>query len=622
MIKLFVRILVGLLVIFASTGVTMAFDDKEAIESLRQNKDLNYIFDTNALPTVTIEVAANEWNKQLIYFDANPRHEEYVKANFIFEKEGKTERLDNIGFRIKGGQFSRKRPEGFVRIFHDSANPKWHKAHFTLNFQKYKKKQRFRGLEGMNVRFIKEDPMYVRELYGYDLAKRYGIWLMNYASLAKLYIKVGGDAKPAYFGIYNISEKIGKEFLNRRFKDRGQDEHQKGSLWKNLWTEVGESADLRPESFNPETVGEEKISLNEKDSFRPIYSLQYSKAGLEKASGQYRQFIQNLNTKTGDDFVTWIESAFDVDQFLKTIALYTLLGNWDNYWVSANNYYLYFNEAGRAYYIPYDFDNDLGTTVYYDNIGTQDIMTFGPMNSSRPLVFNILKIQKFRDKFKTYIEELITPSNNLFSFSASSARIMKWQDLIKNHVIDDTGEMTKLEDRTAPWSQTPFYRLLSGNDRGVAPEANWFRTRSVFAMEQIKADKGWKKPVTPQNTELFLKGQFNKWSSNGAYRFTYGNGIYTLNIHLTKNTSYKFVIADKEMKAITHFGASLQDQIVRVGEPIQLYRKVTNPVLTDIQLNTNETGTYKFVLNVTDDENPELAVNLVSIESPGNAGAK
>lgn len=599
---------IALLVFLASAAGAAAVDQEEALDALGGHEGLNHVFDINAFPAVTLEFTAREWNKQLVFFDANPRHEEYVEADFIFEKDGKVERVKNVGARIRGGAFSRRRVEGSAGKFHDPANPIWRKAHFSVNFKKYKKNKRFHGLRGMNLRFIKDDPTYVRELYGYDLARRFGIWTMHSASFARVYIKIKGEAAPAYFGIYIITEKPGEDFLERRFVDDGG----KGNLWKCLWTAMGQSASLRPETFTPETVGEEDISLNEADSFRPVYDLKSSDTGVREAADQLKRFIHDLNTKRGSEFVRWIESAMDVDQFLKTLAVNVVLGRWDNYWVTANNYYLYFEKSGKAYFIPYDFDNTLGTSVFLQNAGTHDVLKYGPMNPSRPLVYKILSVPRFREKYKSYVMALVSPSNGYFDFEASVKRIRKWQDMIKDHVNDDTGEMTAMADLPASWSNTLFYRLLSGGDKGAAPEANWFKTRAKYAREQIKADKGWKPPVAPANVSLFLKGPFNRWSSSGAYRFGQKNGKYYLELYLDDTGGYKFRVADADMKPVTNFGASAQNNIARPGAPLRLYSQYTDPTLKNIEFYIKAAGTYRFELDLSDEENRTLTVTPVS----------
>lgn len=59
--------------------------------------------------------------------------------------------------------------------------------------------------------------------------------------------------------------------------------------------------------------------------------------------------------------------------FLKTYAIRNVtVGMWDDYWSNSNNYYFYFDAAGKFYFIPYDYDNTLGTSLLMANSGIQD----------------------------------------------------------------------------------------------------------------------------------------------------------------------------------------------------------------------------------------------------------
>ena len=48
---------------------------------------------------------------------------------------------------------------------------------------------------------------------------------------------------------------------------------------------------------------------------------------------------------------------------------------WDDYWFNKNNFYFYFDSNGKFYFIPYDYDNTLGTSSGM-NSGTQDMLNW------------------------------------------------------------------------------------------------------------------------------------------------------------------------------------------------------------------------------------------------------
>ena len=76
-------------------------------------------------------------------------------------------------------------------------------------------------------------------------------------------------------------------------------------------------------------------------------------------------FIEALNDDT-TDAEAWraeLEATFDVDAFLRYLALNNLIGNWDSYGNMTHNYYLYGDPAldGRLVWIPWDFNEAMRT---------------------------------------------------------------------------------------------------------------------------------------------------------------------------------------------------------------------------------------------------------------------
>jgi spore coat protein CotH len=71
----------------------------------------------------------------------------------------------------------------------------------------------------------------------------------------------------------------------------------------------------------------------------------------------------------------------DVNLFLKTYAVNVTVGMWDDYWSNSNNYYFYFDAAGKFYFIPYDYDNTLGTSLLMTDSGIQDPLNWGKMQT-------------------------------------------------------------------------------------------------------------------------------------------------------------------------------------------------------------------------------------------------
>ncbi len=439
----------------------------------------SYVFDINAVPKITITITKKDWNQMLTYFDSNRTYEIYVPADFQFEKNGVVEKLRNIGIRVRGNNFSRHRPEGSKATEHDPEDPEWHHCHFRLNFREYDRNARFHDLRAVNLKWFNNDPTYIRDVYCYDLFHRFGVSLAPRSTYCRVFIYVEGDYRPAYYGVYEMVESLDDEFLSVRFP--GNDN---GHLWKCLYP-----ASLRS-NFPHAKMGIEDPNTG----YNPTYDYKSKASELEEAKAQFLDFIEKLNKLDDDEFEKWIGTAFDVDMFLRAYAVNVMVGMWDDYWFNQNNYYFYFDENGKAYFIPYDYDNTLGTSILSD-VASADVFEWGPTDDQRPLISRILKIEKYRQTYAYYIAQLIAETNKLFDAQASVDRIRHWQSMIEYYVDNDTGDDTEIYDAPADWGRNAYYKLLSGTWEIVNYESNYFLRRIRFAEEQLGL------PVTERSIE-------------------------------------------------------------------------------------------------------------------------
>lgn len=428
------------------------------------------LFDLNNVPSITLEFKLDQWNKILTNYDLNPANDKKVVSRFSFTSKGRTVVLDSVGFRLKGNT-SRRRPEGDTGQLHSASNPDWHHSHFGLDFSKYIDAQRFKGLDKLNLKWAKDDASYVREIYCYDLFNRFGVWTAPKASYCRLTIKVEGDATPAYFGVYAMIENIDEVYAAKKQTQWGGGT---GFLWKGGW-----SGSTNANFVSTASIGVEDVNINPALSTYYAYDLKTRQDELPAAKSELLQFIADLNSKTGTVFQNWIEQKMDVPLFLKTYAVNVVVGMWDDYWVNGNNFYFYFAPNGKAYFIPYDYDNTLGTSQIISNSGTQNPLTWGNM-TQRPLITKILAIPQYQAMYKGYITSLTSIGNNYFHSIRSIPRIQGWQNKIAPYISNDTGEDMLIEDRPASWGNQPNYRLTSGNSSGGSNgPANYFASRSV-----------------------------------------------------------------------------------------------------------------------------------------------
>ena len=424
----------------------------ELPEPVKEGYD--YVWDDEVLPEVHLSVSLAEWNRLLALYDANAFTTQYVQATLSFVKDGETTVIDNVGLRLKGNT-SRRRPEGSYGQMHQRDNTDWHHAHFGVNLRKFADDDAhtIQGVRKLHLKWFKDDPAYVREVFCYELFRRAGVWTAVRDNYCRLWLHVEGDSKEAYYGVYELMEPIDKHYLKDRKNRFGSN---KGYLWKCRNSAAGLN--------NPNG----DIWYDDDTDDRHAYTLETQTEEFDSARVQLVDFMNKLNGLNDNEFYTWIQQVTDMDLLLKTYAVNVAVGMWDDYWNNANNYYIYFNGKGltgyKFFFIPYDYDNTLGTSLrcgVQDDAGRQNPLNWG--NNNNRLIARILRFNDFKQKYITYLKELIDAPNALMDRASSQARIRSWQQRIEPYVNNDTGEDTAIEDKPASWGNHSEYRLLKNN---------------------------------------------------------------------------------------------------------------------------------------------------------------
>ena len=131
---------------------------------------------------------------------------------------------------------------------------------------------------------------------------------------------------------------------------------------------------------------------------------------------------------------TWkdqLESVFDVDGFLKYLAVNNTIQNWDTYGKMPHNYYLYHDPA-----------DDLIKWIVWDNNeafqnGKQGgAVSFGmtEVSDSWPLISYIIAQEEYETIYKQYIQDFI---NGPFSSSNMNTILDDHQSLLENSASNE-----------------------------------------------------------------------------------------------------------------------------------------------------------------------------------------
>ena len=224
--------------------------------------------------------------------------------------------LSQVGVRFKGNS---------------SVNPNQkHKRSYLIKFSKYKKKQRFLGMERISLDNGVQFGSLFSEPIITDILRKLG-HKNHRCNFAKLYVN------DQFAGVYVNAERIDDSFIRRHFPG----EH--GGLWKN--DTGGPGGDLRYIGDNPK---------NYTKAFEP----KNKRAESELEVRQLLTFIKHINQVPDDEFEQMLSQNFDFDDFLQTTAVMLLSGAFDQLtgW-GPHNYYLYREPATEKWhYLPWDLD--------------------------------------------------------------------------------------------------------------------------------------------------------------------------------------------------------------------------------------------------------------------------
>ena len=429
--------------------------------------ELDWVFDMSALPEIRISVTEEQWNTLLEAYDRNSATAEYIHCDAEFKSKGEIHTFVDAGLRLRGNT-SRRRPEGNGGEMHKTDNADWHHCHFMLNLRKYQKDDahELKNIRKLHLKWHKDDSAYCRELYCYDLFRRFGIWTAVYSSYCRLWIHIEGDSEPAYYGVYEMLEAIDDKYVKRRKELFGDHDH---NLWKCRWGAT----------LNYNDIYNSVIHYDDDSDKDYTYELKSNIENFEVAKAQLIEFTRNLTQRTGQDFHDWIASVCDVRLLLRTYAVNVAVGMWDDYWNNCNNFYIYFNSSDKNdykfFFIPYDYDNTLGTSSHcgvQSDSGRHDPLSWGDTGRN-PLIGKILQYDDYRAIYVEALKELCDPANQLFDYDSSVARIQLWHSLIGNYVDNDTEEDCEIKDRPAGWGNLHDYRLLDPSE-----EWNFFKVKS------------------------------------------------------------------------------------------------------------------------------------------------
>lgn len=405
--------------------------------------------------------------------------------------------------------------------------------------RKARKNRTFATLEKLDMKWNRNlDGTLIREYMASEMFRSYGV-LTPHINLASL------DAYNTHLGVYNIYESVDEIFLEKNLKES----QLGGDLYKCGWT--GGAPDLREGG---------SIGVEDEDACK-FYNYDLKTNKKKSANESLIALIAALN-KEGIT-KSEIASLVDMDSYLKFMAVSYFTGDPDDFRNNYNNYYIYFlKDSGKAIFIPYDLDRVFGISHGWDPNGDAMMGTdpfalkaYGAGDTQRnPLTKNTVcdggfYVKEFADALKKTI----------------SSPYLTWSKFNATFTIAEKN-YTSLVKPSKSFNNASISDFVMNNATGTGGN-------KTFAVYVVAIKKACNAVLEDLDTHLapawYVKGDFNNWSADSAYRMSYNasTGTYTYKMNAASQIKFKLCDANdnwKGMEVMYYFTPALN--ITEVGE--------------------------------------------------------
>jgi spore coat protein H len=397
------------------------------------------VFDDSRVRRVDISLTSADWATMW----TDPEAKLQVQADAVVFGE----RLDGVGFRMRG-QFS-LRESG-------------EKKPWKIDTDAYVEGQEFHNLRQLMFLNNIGDPSMLQEKLAYDTMHFAGV-PASHTCFVELWIDFSDDDQPPVFwGVYTMVERVDKKFLANRF---GRDS-KGGNLYKANHALRG-PMDLiyygpRIESYPTQggLYAYGKATNEEEADYSDLINLIY--------------VIDGVQYDTPEDFAAALEEVFNVDTFLRYMAVVNTLGNWDSYPYTGNNYYLFNNAVtGKFEWIPWDLS-------WGDNVQHPLFELEGPGLVTRaPLYDKVFQVERYRTRYAGYLDLL---ARRWFTGENITALSSQYHAMIAPYVVQSTGDKVFYGD-TAMFPPEAF-------ESSWTHFGDFARQRNAFILSTL-AEDGW-----------------------------------------------------------------------------------------------------------------------------------
>lgn len=405
-----------------------ATDWTEATHSKNAEPNFNEVFDDTMVKRFDFVITADRWQSMLddmtakygefgrpsapglIDSDEDPI---FVPADVYYNGT----QWYRVGIRFKGNS---------------SLQGSWNrgilKLPFKLDFDEFEddypqiKNQRFYGFKKFSLKNNYDDQSELREKVAADIFAKAGLAVSHTAFYA-LYIDHGNG--PEYFGLYTLVEEVDGTVLDTQFSN------DDGNLYK---PEEGGA------SFVEGTFAEEYFEKKTNEDDEDWSDILALFAALHDDTASTDPAIWRAN----------LEEVFDVDGFLKYLAVNQIIQNWDSYGKMPHNYYLYNDpDTKKLTWIPWDNNEALQEGKQ----GGSLVLDFSNIKANEwPLIEKLYDDDVYKKQYDDYLWEVI---GYAFETTATQTLYDTYSDLVAPYVTTERPGYTFLN------SAADFYRTIS-----------------------------------------------------------------------------------------------------------------------------------------------------------------
>ncbi|OGO17496.1 MAG: hypothetical protein A2Z14_17275 [Chloroflexi bacterium RBG_16_48_8] len=362
------------------------------------------IFDDSQVQRVDLIVSQANWDRMWL----EPSSKTKVEVDVVVFGE----RIKSVGLSLKGNA---------------SLDASGEKKSWKIDTDLFVEGQEFKNLKQLLFHNNFTDPSMLREKMAYDMMRFAGL-PSSHVVYVELYIDFEDDDQPPiYWGIYSMVERLDRKYLANNF---GRDS-QHGNLYKaDAWFEQG-AADL--------AYYGENIADYPKPRGEVAYGLQTNLEYLDYSDIIHLCYvIDGVAYDSPEDFASALEEAFNVDSYLRYIAVLLTSLNLDTYPYTGNNYFLYHNPTTDLFeFLPWDMNNSWGHFAGGANFPLfGEVERIGPLEYA-PLFTKVFEVDPYRQDYMAYVDLLL---RYWFNKENVTSQAELWHDLIRPYLTKETGD--------------------------------------------------------------------------------------------------------------------------------------------------------------------------------------